>query len=122
MDVIGSPRSPVANSASSSRSNPNPVDSIAAARNVPPKDRDGDSDNGVGQSNVTLSNASLRLNSTSVTAAINNQTQIPDQEKAKEVLTTVTEQIRNNPSQAQLAASSSSGDEGKRLAERLLAA
>jgi len=88
---------------------------------MPSRDQDGDKDNSIGQSNVAISADALKLSSTSVTPAINNQTQIPDQDKAKDVLTQIMEGMRNNPTQAKLAFSSlSAGNVGRLLAEDVI--
>ncbi len=93
------------------------VDNLSEPKNVPeaPKDREGDRDNSIGQDSLTLSREALNLASTSVTQAVNNQTQIPGEDKAKEVATQAAESIRNNPGQAQVALSSVSSSTVNRL-------
>ncbi|MDD2758831.1 MAG: hypothetical protein PHH11_00910 [Methylomonas sp.] len=96
----------------------------AEAKNVPvaPEERDGDKENSIGQDNISLSAEALKLSSTSVSPAVNNQTQMPDQDKVKELLAKTVEAIRNNPGQAKAALSSiSSSNVGRLLAETITA-
>ena len=123
MDAVGPLRNNVPNTASPSKAKMGGADNLAQPQNRQVQDSDGDRDNSFGESSVKISADALQLASTSVTPPVSNQTQIPDQEKANQVLARVTEQIRNNPGQAQLAVSSaSSTDSGRRLAEKLLSA
>ena len=123
MDAVGALRSNVANAANSSKPKIGGGDNLAQAQNLQVQDGDGDKDNSVGQSNVRISADALQLASTSVTPAVSNQTQIPNQEKANEVVAKVVEDIQNNPGQAKMALSAvSSGNVGRLLAENLLSA
>ena len=120
-DVTSIPNKPI----DASKLKSTGVDNLSEPKNVPAasNDRDGDRDNSIGKDNVSLSQEALRLSSTSVAPAISNQTQIADQEKAKEAATKAAEAIRNNPGQAQTALSSvSSSTVNKLLSESFLAA
>lgn len=120
MDAIGSLRGSVTNTASA-KPNTRGVDNVAESRNMLPRDQDGDTDNSIGRSNVTISADALKLSSTSVTPPVNNQTQIPDQDKAKDVLAKVMEGMQNNPAQAKQALSSvSASNVGRLLAEDVI--
>ena len=122
MDTVAL-RSNQASNANSSKPKIGGGDNLAQAQNLQVQDGDGDKDNSVGQSNVRISADALQLASTSVTPAVSNQTQIPNQEKANEVVAKVVKDIQNNPGQAKTALSAvSSGNVGRLLAENLLSA
>jgi len=122
MDTVGL-RNNQANAANSSKPKIGGIDNRAQAQNLQLQDGDGDRDNSFGQTNVKISADALQLARTSVTPAVSNQTQIPDREKANEVVAKVVEDIQNNPGQAKTALSAvSSGNVGRLLAENLLSA
>lgn len=99
------------------------VDNLAEPKNVSLTDRDGDKDNTIGQDNTSFTADALRLSSTSVVSSVSNQTQIPDGEKAKEVLSRIVTEIQNNPDIAKQAqANASSTNTARLLTEQVVAA
>jgi hypothetical protein len=64
--------------------------------------------NGVAQDTATLSTEAYRLSSTSVVQSVSNETQIPDRQKAQEVVSNLVTAVQSNPLQAQRAAGNAS--------------
>lgn len=114
MDAIGSLRNSVT-SVALAKPNTAGVNDVTAPQNRLLRDQDGDQDNSMGRSNVSISAEALKLSSTSVTSPVNNQTQIYDQDKAKDVLAKVMQGMQNNPVQAKQSLSSVSASNVSRL-------
>jgi hypothetical protein len=64
--------------------------------------------NGVAQDTATLSTEAYRLSSSSVVQSVSNETQIPDRQKAQEVVSNLVTAVQSNPLQAQRAAGNAS--------------
>ena len=60
--------------------------------------------NSVAQDTATLSTEGYRLSSTSVVQSVSNETQIPDRQKAQEIVSNLVTAVQSNPLQAQRAA------------------
>lgn len=66
----------------------------------PPED---EKPNSVAQDTATLSSEGYRLSSTSVVQGVSNETQIPDRQKAQEMVSNIVTAVQGNPEQAQKA-------------------
>ena len=71
----------------------------------PPED---EKPNSVAQDTATLSSEGYRLSSTSVVQGVSNETQIPDRQKAQEMVSNIVTAVQGNPEQAQKAVGNAS--------------
>ncbi|WAR45454.1 hypothetical protein [Methylomonas rapida] len=76
------------------------TENLAEAKPMPGRDGNADTDNSVARDSATLSRESLQLASTSTVQGTSNQTQIPDRQKAQEVLGQIVTMITGQPKQA----------------------
>jgi hypothetical protein len=70
--------------------------------------REDEKANSVAQDTATLSTEGYKLSSTSVVQGLSNETQIPDRQKAQEMVSNIVTAVQGNPAQAQKAVSNAS--------------
>ena len=77
------------------------AEAFESQNNIPSSDRDGDADNGQAVDTATISVEAYNLVATSTVSGVTNQTQIPNEQKAKELASDIVSMTKSNPTDLQ---------------------
>ncbi len=103
MDAISSMKNGLSGQLAAPKSRTAGADSLAESKTLPAIDKDFGSDNSVAQDSVTISQESmdsLKLTSTSTVQGTSNQAQIPDRQKAQDIVGQIVTMVSNQPAKA----------------------